>query len=147
MSVDAKAKGTRAENEIVKKLTDATGLKWCRTPLSGATNFAKGDVMIDLTTGKISKYCIEVKHYEDDQINSNILNHSFSQIEKWWEQTAREAGQMNAKPLLVFKKNRGKWIAGLDKKLEGNSNCLIIEKDVTIYLYLFDDIIELLEFV
>lgn len=148
MSIDSKAKGTKAETEVVKKLQEVTGLAWARSPLSGATSYCKGDVWLPPTTGKISKYCIEVKWYEDDQITCNLLNQTESQIEKWWAQTVREAGQMNAKPMLIFRKNRGKFIVGVSDKLNCDVNCLTLEKNKTIiYMYLLEEVINLFEFI
>ena len=148
MSIDSKAKGTKAETEVVKKLQEVTGLAWARSPLSGATSHCKGDVWLPPTTGKISKYCIEVKWYEDDQITCNLLNQTESQIEKWWAQTVREAGQMNAKPMLIFRKNRGKFIVGVSDKLNCDVNCLTLEKNKTIiYMYLLEEVINLFEFI
>ena len=148
MSIDSKAKGTKAETEVVKKLQEVTGLAWARSPLSGATNYCKGDVWLPPTTGKISKYCIEVKWYEGDQITCNLLNNTESQIEKWWAQTVREAGQMNAKPMLIFRKNRGKFVVGVDTKLEHNVNYLHLDKkDNSIFLYLLDDVLQYFDFI
>lgn len=148
MSIDSKAKGTKAETEVVKKLQEVTGLAWARSPLSGATSYCKGDVWLPPTTGKISKYCIEVKWYEDDQITCNLLNQTESQIEKWWAQTVREAGQMNAKPMLIFRKNRGKFIVCVSDKLNCDVNCLTLEKNKTIiYMYLLEEVINLFEFI
>lgn len=148
MSIDAKAKGTKAESEVVKLLQTSTGLGWARSPLSGATAYCKGDIWLPPTTGKISKYCIEVKWYENDQITCNLLNNSNSTIESWWEQTEREAQQMNSKPMLIFRKNRGKFIVGVSDKLNCDVNCLTLEKNKTIiYMYLLEEVINLFEFI
>lgn len=148
MSIDAKAKGTKAESEVVKLLQTSTGLGWARSPLSGATAYCKGDIWLPPTTGKISKYCIEVKWYENDQITCNLLNNSNSTIESWWEQTEREAQQMNSKPMLIFRKNRGKFIVCVSDKLNCDVNCLTLEKNKTIiYMYLLEEVINLFEFI
>lgn len=142
MSIDSKAKGTKAESEVVKLLTNVTGLEWARSPLSGATNYCKGDIWLPPTTGLISKYCIEVKWYECDQITSNLLNVTESQIEKWWQQTTREALQMNAKPLLVFRKNRGKFMGVVEEEVPSIVNGLTLIKNSTkLYIYLLDDLL------
>lgn len=145
MAIDPRAKGARGEGEVVKLLSEATGLKWIRTPQSGATNFAKGDVMLDLQSGKISKYLVEVKLYADDQLNSNLLNPSISQVEKWLEQTEREAKQMNSLPMLVFRKDRGKWLVAVAKEYS-NLNYIHFKKNgYNYYIYLFSDLLNLIK--
>lgn len=114
---DSRQKGQRGEMQVRDALREATGLQWERVPGSGgygAQHGLKGDVYLPPATGHISRYAVEVKWYKDEQLNSNILNATNSQLEKWWEQTAREAGEMSAKPMLVFKKDRGTWFACLD---------------------------------
>lgn len=111
---DSRDKGMRGEYQIRDTLRESTGLQWERVPGSGgygAQHGLKGDIYLPHATGKMSKYAIEVKWYKDEQLTSNILKATTSQIERWWEQTTREAGEMNAKPMLVFKKDRGTWLA------------------------------------
>ena len=145
MAIDPRAKGARGETEIVKLLDTATGLKWMRTPQSGATNFAKGDVMLDLKSGKISKYLIEAKLYCDDQITSNLLNPSTSQMEKWLEQTEREAMQMESLPMLVFRKNHGKWLCAVKEYYSELNHLKFVKKSYDYYIYLFDDLLNLIK--
>lgn len=145
MAIDPRAKGARGEAEIVKLLDTATGLKWMRTPQSGATNFAKGDVMLDLKSGKVSKYLIEVKLYADDQITSNLLNPSTSQMEKWLEQTERESMQMESLPMLVFRKNHGKWLCAVKEYYSELNHLKFVKKSYDYYIYLFDDLLNLIK--
>ena len=107
-------KGVRAEYAIRDLLREATALDWERVPGSGgfgASHNLKGDVYLPQSTGKMSKWCIEVKHYKEEQFTSNILKtaNTKTQFEKWLDQTEREAEEMNADPMLVFKKDRGQW--------------------------------------
>ena len=46
-------------------------------------------------------------------ITSNLTNATVSTLEKWWDQTVREAGEMNSKSMLVFKKDRSEWLMAL----------------------------------
>lgn len=142
MAIDPRAKGARGEGEVVRLLSEATGLKWIRTPQSGATNFAKGDVMLDLQSGKISKYLVEVKLYAEDQLNSNLLNSSVSQVEKWLEQTEREAKQMNSLPMLVFRKNRGKWLCAIQQKFDNLNYINLKKNNYNYYIYMFSEVLE-----
>ena len=115
--VDSRAKGTRAEYEIRDKLRAHTDLGWERVPGSGgfsSNQGLKGDVYLPPPTGKISAWTIEIKHYQEENFHSNLFKTTESQLEKWLAQTYREAGQMNAKPVLIFKKTRGVWLVAVD---------------------------------
>lgn len=117
--VDSRDKGKRAEYAIRDMLKEKTGLGWERVPGSGgfgAQHGLKGDIYLPHATGKMAKFAIEVKHYKDEQFNSNILKDSSSQFDKWLDQTYREAEEMSAKPMLVFRKDRGAWLVALDKQ-------------------------------
>ncbi|QGH45233.1 hypothetical protein [Bacteriophage Eos] len=117
MAVDSREKGKRAEYQVRDLLRKHTGLEWERVPGSGAfgqSHSLKGDVYLPPSVGKLSKYCFEIKHYADEKLNSNIFNAGESQLEKWWEQAAREGKQMNMRPALIFKKDRGIWLLALD---------------------------------
>lgn len=109
MAVDSRAKGARAEADLVKKLSQHTGHNFKRVPLSGgldASHGLKGDLYIP---NSLNIFCIEVKHYKDDHLTSKILTDKEPQIQEWWEQTLREAAQISRKPLLIFKFDRSKW--------------------------------------
>lgn len=111
--VDSRAKGKRAEYDVRDALREKTGLGWERVPGSGgfgAQHGLKGDIYLPILTNRRSIYCIEVKHYKDDSITSNLTNKTVSTLEKWWDQAVREAFEMNSKPMLVFKKDRGEWL-------------------------------------
>lgn len=144
MAIDPRAKGARGEAEVVKLLTTYTGIKWARSPLSGATAHIKGDVYIPLTEGKISKYLIEIKLYADDQITSNLLNKSTSQLEKWLEQTEREANQMKSLPMLVFRKDRGKWLCAVQESYKLN-HLTFAKAGYNYNIYLFEEVLELIK--
>ena len=127
MAINVSEKGKRGEMQVRDLLRDKTGLKWERVPGSGAFNEShalKGDVYLPPSQKAHSVYCYEVKWYKDDQLNSNIFNVGTHQIEKWWEQATREAEQMNMKPALVFKKDKGEWLIALDYNDEAASALL-----------------------
>ncbi len=116
MAIDSREKGKRGEMQVRDLLREKTKLQWERVPGSGAfgANHAlKGDVYLPPGTAHMSLFCFEVKWYKDEQLTSNILNTGTSQMEKWWEQAVREAGEMNMRPALVFKKDRGPWLIAL----------------------------------
>jgi Holliday junction resolvase len=112
--VDSRNKGQRAEYKVRDMFREATGHPWERVPGSGMfgkQHALKGDLYIPNTN---YVHCIEVKSYADDVINSNLLNPSQAQLEKFWAQTVRESEEINKVPILIFKKDRGKWLLATD---------------------------------
>jgi hypothetical protein len=109
--VDSRAKGRTAELKCRDELRKLTGLMWERTPMSGALDakhMMKGDVYVPQVN---TKYCVEVKHYAEDHIDTKLITSTNPMFMQWWAQAVREAGQMNKEPLLIFKHNRSKWFA------------------------------------
>lgn len=112
--VDSKAKGSRAEEKVRDLLREYTGLKWERTPFSGALSAnhkLKGDIYVPNMPN--IKYCVEVKHYAEDNFTSKIFTSKNPTIIEWWEQTIREAEEMEKLPLLIFKFDRSKWFVSV----------------------------------
>ncbi len=112
--VDSRAKGRAAELAARNELRKLTKLDWERTPLSGALDpkhKLKGDLYVP---GLNIQYCIEVKHYKDDHVNTKLITGKNPQFLQWWKQTEREAEQIDKFPLLIFKHNRSKWFAAFD---------------------------------
>ena len=128
----SKSKGAKGEVEVRDKLKIATGLPFQRVPLSGSISFLKGDIYL---VNKSNKYCIEVKLYKDEHLNSTIITSKESQLEKWWRQAQREPKVMENEPLLIFRKDRGKWfVAGHGLSIDG-CKCIYIEHlDIDILL-------------
>lgn len=111
MAVDSRDKGARAELKVRDELRAITGLKWERVPGSGALNEKhglKGDVYVP---NEKNLYCVEIKHYADDHVNTGLFTHKNPQLIEWWEQTLRESAQVNKKPLLIYKHDRSKLFA------------------------------------
>jgi Holliday junction resolvase len=141
--VDSRNKGQRAEYKVRDMFRDKTGLPWERVPGSGMfgkQHALKGDLYVPNTN---YIHCIEVKSYAEDVINSNLLNPSTSQLEKFWAQTSREAGEIGKEPILVFKKDRGKWlVATLDFEIIDYAKESIVVHARTIpplYIVLLED--------
>lgn len=109
--VDSREKGARAESVVKETMRKLTSLPWERTPGSGALDpkhMLKGDLYVPNRT---NLYCVEIKHYADDHLTSKILTSKDPQLFKWWNQTLRQAIQMDRKPLLIFKFDRSKLFA------------------------------------
>ena len=131
----SKAKGAKAEVEVRDKLKVASGLPFQRVPLSGAISFLKGDIYL---VNKDNKYCIEVKHYKDEHLNSTVITSKESQLEKWWKQAVREAVVMENTPLLIFRKDRGKYFVAGEGISTGRHKCIYVEH-LDIDILLLDD--------
>ena len=107
--VDSREKGARAESQAKDLLRKTTGLDWQRVPGSGALDARhglKGDLYIPNAN---NVFCVEVKHYKDDHLDSSILTGKSPQLIDWWEQTLRESAQVGKHPMLLFKHDRSKW--------------------------------------
>lgn len=109
--VDSRQKGSRAEMQARNYLREKTGLKWERTPGSGALNEKhglKGDLYVP---NEKNNFCVEAKHYKDEHFNTSLFTGKNPQLIDWWEQAVRQGTQVNRKPLLIFKHDRSKWFA------------------------------------
>lgn len=125
--VDPRAKGARAETVIKDALRKYTGLKWERVPGQGALDpkhKLKGDLYIPNAN---NLYCVEAKHYADDHLTSAILSSKNPQIIQFWEQTVREAGQVDKEPLLIFKHDRSKLFAAFRAFPSGTYNYMYVQ--------------------
>lgn len=130
--IDSRAKGRTAELKARDELRKLTGLVWERTPMSGALD-AKHKMKGDLYIPQVNlRYCVEVKHYADDHVNTKILTGNKPMVLEWWAQAVREAKQMDREPLLMFKHNRSKWfIAFTDEDvwlniMDGNHRSIVL---------------------
>jgi hypothetical protein len=113
---DSRAKGARGETVVRDFLREATGLQWERVPMSGAlspTHRLKGDLYVPETS---MRYCVEVKNYADDHFTSKLLTSKTPQLIEWWEQTVREASEVDKDPLLIFKFDRSKIFVAYEAK-------------------------------
>ena len=106
--VDSRAKGATAETKVRDELRKLTGLQWERVPGSGALDpkhGLKGDLYVPNTN---NRFCVEVKHYKDDHLNTTLFTGKSPQLIEWWEQTIRESAQVGREPVLIFKHDRSK---------------------------------------
>jgi hypothetical protein len=107
--VDSRAKGARAESAAKELLKRYTKLNWQRVPASGALgpeHGMKGDLYLAKSN---NRFCVEVKHYKEDQFNTKILTSAKPMLYEWWEQAHRQGKQVDAEPLLIFKHDRSKF--------------------------------------
>lgn len=118
--VDSRQKGARAESNAKDILIKYTGHNWKRTPGSGALSAdhkLKGDLYIPEVN---NKYCVEVKHYKEDQFSTKILTDKDPQLNKWWSQTLRQGKQVDKEPLLIFKHDRSKFFVATESYIDSD---------------------------
>lgn len=141
--VSSKDKGARAETAVRDVLRSLTGLKWERVPLSGAMDpkfGLKGDLFV---AGANNLYCVEVKHYAEDQLTSSILSSKSPIFIQWWEQTIRESGQVGKTPMLIFKYDRSKLFVAVDRFPESDiSHMTVSSGKHTIFIMLLEDYVK-----
>ena len=145
--VDSRAKGARTETVARDTLRKYTGLGWERVPGSGALDpkhRLKGDLYIP---DQNNRFCVEVKGYAEDHINSGLLTHKTPQLVEWWQQTDRQARQVDKLPLLIFKYDRSKLFVGTvvfdDDALLEKRWLLYNTGEYEFYIFLLEDWLEL----
>ena len=141
--VDSRQKGVRTETLARDMLRKYTGLNWERVPGSGALDpkhQLKGDLYVP---GQTNRFCVEVKGYADDHINSGLLTHKTPQLVEWWQQTDRQARQVDKLPLLIFKYDRSKlFVATVAYDLDMLENRWLLYSnggDYEFYIMLLED--------
>jgi Holliday junction resolvase len=135
--VNPRQKGATCESVVQKKLIEATGLEFERTPASGAGKI-KGDLYLPKQNGR---YCIEIKHYAESHFNDKIFTSKTNNIVLWWTKIVLQAKQMNKKPLLIFKYNRSKFFVCTDQK-PAKSEKFVDIRWLNCYTMLLDDWLE-----
>ena len=137
--VTSNEKGARGETVIRDKLRQLTGLQFERVPGSGALDpkhGLKGDLYIPLVH---NLFCIEVKNYEEDHLNSKILSGTSPQLLLFWEQAVRQGKQTNKKPLLTFKHNRSKIFVAYEDFPDSCEHIYVSVKGYSFYISLLED--------
>lgn len=148
--VDSRQKGARAETVIRDLLRDYTDLNWERVPSSGALDpkhGLKGDLYIP---NEKNLYCVEVKHYADDQVSSSILTAKQPILLDWWEQALRQGTQVSKIPLLIFKYDRSKVFCAFKGPVTHDYQHIFISaKGLKFYVCLLEDLLlhETVEFI
>ena len=102
----AKEKGARAERDVATFFSNTYNKPFTRVPQSGGLDKVhqlKGDVYCPVNS---LKYCIEVKSYDRDELNSGVLNNRSNKVISWLIQSEREAEEIDKLPLLVYKYTR-----------------------------------------
>lgn len=139
--VDSRAKGARTETVVRDLLRKTTGLGWERVPGSGALDpkhQLKGDLYVP---GRTNLWCVEVKGYAEDHINSSLLTGKSPQLLEFWKQAVRQGEQVGKKPLLIFKFDRSKIFVAFEELPSSMAyRCLLASiDDHDFYIALLED--------
>lgn len=102
----SKNKGAGFERQVAKMFSEAYGLEFRRTPLSGGwakdSDVAAGDLVC--VDDPDFPYCIECKKSEGWKLESLFTdNHAW--FDNWWKQVVDECPE-DKEPILVFSRNR-----------------------------------------
>lgn len=142
MATDSRAKGARAETQVRDTMRILTGLNWERVPSSGALDpkhGLKGDLYVP---NEKNLYCVEVKHYADDNLTSTVLTAKDPNLIQWWSQADRQGIQVGKTPLLIFKHDRSKIFCAFSHEPTGlYDHFRICAKDYYFSVSLLDDFI------
>ena len=139
MAVDPRAKGARAETDVKLRMRQSTGLNWERVPSSGALDAKhglKGDLYVP---NEKNLYAVEVKHYAEDQFTTSVFTAKSPILFQWWDQTVRQALQVNKLPLLIFKHDRSKLFAAFEEFPSGEYVYSYMHYNTPFYVALLDN--------
>lgn len=136
--VDSKEKGARGETVIRDHLRKETGLRFERTPLSGASSVKglKGDLYIP---NVVNKFTIECKNYAEDGFSSMVLQGKGDFL-RWWAQVVLAARVNENLPMLIYKYNRSKMYCAVPVSIDFGIKNRIILDDKGIAIYLLDEL-------
>ena len=127
--VDSRQKGARTELKVRDLLRECTDLMWERVPASGALDEKhglKGDLYVP---GEKNLFCVEVKGYAEDHLTSHILTSKSPTLLDWWQQTLRQAKQINKLPLLFFKFDRSKILVAFSNMPNDSYPYVFVNRD------------------
>jgi len=107
--LNSKAKGNRFEREIAQELTEWTGMKMVRTPMSGAWSGCDVDIWPD-SQAMYFPFAVECKKSEGWDLSGVLTGGALFQ--DWWTQAVTQAMRLSEKdgrkfhPMLFFARNR-----------------------------------------
>lgn len=114
---NSRRKGNKGENDFAKDF----GTWWCgdskafrRTPLSGGWlgKDTDGDIIAVTDESKLCPFLFEVKRREGWKLDELLfpIKSEGNSIFAWWKRTCLVATAKKEVPLLIFRRNRSKWI-------------------------------------
>lgn len=133
-------KGSRAERELCKKLSDRFGLPFERSQGSGnswsyrkgMSESAKQTLLGDLSCPDGFRWVLESKcGYEDKVDLHNVWIKGIKMIDEFIDQVCADAERSNRQPMLFYKRNLRPWLAFFrtaDRPYEAGPNgCLPVQ--------------------
>jgi hypothetical protein len=116
-----KEKGNEFERKVAKLLSDWSGEKFIRTPMSGAIHNFKDKRVVSDITAPLSlgnwPFSIECKKVEAANWEFSAFIEGTSQtLKEHWQQCCTDADRENMVPMLVFSKNRREIYMMITKK-------------------------------
>lgn len=130
MSINARSKGQRGEREIIDLLqphiNEVSRYNNMEPPLLQRNTLQSHQGGYDIVG--LSGYAIEVKRVETEQPG---------QVEKWWEQTTRQAKEGEV-PVLFYRMNKKPWKVRLKVRLPLDAGRVYqIPADITVPAFIF----------
>lgn len=106
---NVKEKGNNFERKVAKLLSDWAGVKFMRTPSSGAIhNFndkrVVSDIVPPLSLGEFP-FSIECKCVECSWEFSTIIENTSQNMRDHWSQAVDDSNREHLRPMLIFSKN------------------------------------------
>lgn len=132
--VNSKAKGDAYERKVAKIITEWSGVKMIRTPLSGGWASGRSDVRGDLVCDDDSvffPYHIECKNQKGWGWGQTIMGKGI--VYDWWRQTIKECPADKVPWLIFHEHGRSDWLMMyLDVLVEPLSGVFVAEHRVMI---------------
>lgn len=109
MPINSKQKGSDFERKVAKMLSDWSGEKFMRTPMSGAIHNFKdkrvvSDIVAPLSIGEWP-FSIECKKVECSWSFNTFIEGTSQTLKEHWKQCCEDSDRESLVPLLVFNKN------------------------------------------
>ena len=107
--INSKAKGNNFERKIARLLSDWSGHKFMRTPMSGAIHNFKdkrlvSDIVAPMSIGEWP-FSIEAKCVECSWELNTFIEGTSVTLQQHWKQCYEDSQREGLLPMLVFKKN------------------------------------------
>lgn len=163
MSGNSKNKGNRGEREVCKFWKEWTNYEFSRTPASGGLRWKKADnissdvICTDDKHFRKFPFSIESKFYKDIRFEHILLGNKKCKILEFWDQANNDSIRAGKLPVLMMRYNNmpkgefffivdnkvSKIINGYNKLLELPIMVVVVNKNITLNVYMASDILKL----
>ena len=146
-----KEKGNDHERKVAKLLSDWSGQKFMRTPMSGAIHNFKdkrvvSDIVAPLSLGNWP-FSIECKKVENSWEFSSFIDGTSMTLKDHWKQCCDDAEREDMVPMLVFTKNYRDIFIMITKdtfyqlEIEPESYINLVHKEQDLVIMKFSDLL------